>query len=276
MSKMRISIVAGALALAAVGPVRADPGTIIGGSTLLDASSQAQIERWLGEGPVTLRKLYAKEPGGSSAEFHAAADGRGPTIVVMELTNAAGAAFTVGGYDPQSWSSTDGWHVTATDAERVGFLFNLTVPAVYRQVPTDYVLPSQGARQTFNGIDYGPTFGTGHDLYVNRTLDVAFSWRVTYGDPAGEGRSIVDGSLGGQIVRVDALEVFALSPVPEAPAGAMLSAGVLIVGLLARRRASGAADAVDVGDVGDVAEAAGADGTGHATGAGAIRPDGVA
>jgi hypothetical protein len=235
-----LSTVAGALALAAAGLAHAAPGTLIGGSALLDDASQAQIARWLGAGPVTLRKLYAKEAGASAAAFHAAADGKGPTIVVMELTNDDGLAFTVGGYNPQSWSSSDGWHVTQADAERVGFLFNLTTPGVYRQVPSDYVLPSQGARQTFNGIDYGPTFGTGHDLYVNRTLDVAFSWRVTYGDPAGEGKSIVDGSLGGKIVRVNALEVFAISPVPEAPVGAMLVAGLALVGVIARRRAGGA------------------------------------
>lgn len=245
MDKMRLSSLAGALALATAGLAHAGPGTIIGGSALLDASSQAQIERWLGEGPFSLRKLYAKDSGASSTQFHAAADGRGPTLVVMDLTNADGMSYTVGGYNPQSWSSNDGWHLTERDADRIGFLFNLTAPAVYRQVLSDYVLPSQGARQTFNGLDYGPTFGTGHDLYVNRTLDVAFSWRVTYGDPAGEGRSIVDGSTGGQIVRVNALEVFAISPVPEAPPVAMLVGGLALVGLFARRRAAAGAERAD-------------------------------
>jgi hypothetical protein len=245
MNKTRFSSIAGALALATAGLAHAAPSTIIGGSALLDASSHAQIERWLGAGPFTLRKLYAKEPGASSAAFHAAADGKGPTLVVMEVTNADGMAYTVGGYNPQSWSSDDGWHLTDHDSQRVGFLFNLTAPAVYRQVLSDYVLPSQGVRQTFNGLEYGPTFGTGHDLYVNRTLDVAFSWRVTYGDPAGEGRSIIDGSTGGQTVRVNALEVFAVSPVPEAPPVAMLVGGLALVGLFVQRRAAARANHPD-------------------------------
>lgn len=113
----------------------------------------------------------------------------------------------------------------------------MTQPALYRQVSASYVLPSQGERQTFNGIDYGPTFGTGHDLYVNESLQAALSWQVTYGDPLDAGRSIIDRSLGGHLVRVDALEVFTLSPVPEPAGYAMLLGGLALLGGAARRAA---------------------------------------
>lgn len=230
---MNIHTTAGAIALiAALGSHSAHAGDIIGGSTLLDPSRHAQLERWLGAGQFNLNTVYAKKTGDTAADFHQAADGKGATFVLMELTNDSGMSFLVGGFNPQSWSSTDGWHVTPYDYERTGFLFNMTVPAVYRQVLNDYVLPSQGIRQTYNGALYGPTFGTGHDLYVNETLDVAFSWRVTYGDPSGAGLSIVDLSTGGKIDRVNALEVFTLSPVPEPATYAMFIAGI---GMLARR-----------------------------------------
>lgn len=213
-------------------------GDIFGGSALLDARSHAQLERWLGAGEFHLHNVFTKYPGATSIDFHRRADGQGATFTLMRLTNAVGESFLVGGYNPQSWSSADGWHLTERDFERTGFLFNMTVPAVHRQILSDYVLPSKGARQTFNGAEYGPTFGTGHDLYVNGTLDTGFSWKVTYGNPDDEGASIVDGSQHGQIFTVQSLEVFALSPIPEPGQAAMLLAGLGLLGGAAWRRNS--------------------------------------
>lgn len=215
---------------------QAQAGDIIGGSQLLDDSRHAQLERWLGAGEFNLNNIYTKRDGDTAVEFHSKADGKGATFTLMKLTNTEGLSFLVGGYNPQSWSSTDGWHLTYPDYQRTGFLFNMTEPAVYRQVLSDYVLPSQGARQTFNGLAYGPTFGTGHDLYLNETLDVGFSWQVTYGNPVDSGKSIVDRSLNGRIVHVDALEIFALSPAPEPATYAMLLAGIGLIGFAAARR----------------------------------------
>jgi hypothetical protein len=123
------------------------------------------------------------------------------------------------------------------DSARTAFLFNMTVPAVYRQVPSSYILPSQGSRQTFNASDHGPTFGAGPDLFVNENLNMALSWQVTYGNPADEGKSIFDRSLGGQLFHIDSLQSYAVSPIPEPASAGMLAAGLGIVTLLARRRA---------------------------------------
>jgi hypothetical protein len=234
---MKTITTARALAFVMAGSASAvGAGEIVGGSALLDKGSHAQLERWLGAGQFNLNNIYTRKTGDTSLDFHHAADGKGANFVLLELTNNSGASFLVGGYDPQSWSSTDGWHNTPYDYQRTAFLFNMTEPAVYRQVPATYVLPSQGLRQTFNAIDYGPTFGAGHDLFVNRTLDVGFSWQLTYGDPADAGRSIVDRSTGAQIVRVDALEIFALAPVPEPGSWAMLLGGLGLLTATARRR----------------------------------------
>jgi hypothetical protein len=67
-------------------------------------------------------------------------------------------------------------------------------------------------------------------------LTAATSWQLSYGDPANEGRSLIDGSLHGEIVRLDALEVFAISPVPEPGSVAMLLAGISVLGVAVRRR----------------------------------------
>jgi hypothetical protein len=228
---MKMLYAAAAFALAASSAV-AQTTT---GPSLLDAGREAQLERWLGAGDQVFAPLFTGVPGDTSLDFHAAVDGKGPTFTLLQVSNAVGS-WLVGGYNPQSWSSTDGYHLTPTDAERTAFLFNLTVPSVYRQVSASYVFPSQGLRQTYNAPDHGPTFGQGPDLLVNDRLDMALSWQVSYGDPLDQGKSIIDRSLGGQIFHIDALQLFAVSPVPEPRSAAMFGAGLGLLALLARRK----------------------------------------
>jgi hypothetical protein len=236
---MKAIIAAGSVLLALAGAgvgTAAQAGDIIGGSSLLDDGRHAQLERWLGAGEFNLNNVYTLRPGDTSVNFHRAADGKGDTITLIEVTNTAGQTFLVGGYNPQSWSSTDGWHETERDFQRTAFIFNFTDPAVYRQVPTSFELPSQGARQTYNDILFGPVFGSGPDLFVNDDLTRALSWQLSYGNPDNEGISIIDGTVGGQSVRVNAMEIFAITPVPEPATGAMLLAGVGVIGGIMRWR----------------------------------------
>jgi hypothetical protein len=236
---MKTIIAAGGMLLALAGAgvgTAARAGDIIGGSSLLDDGRQAQLERWLGAGEFNLNNVYTLRPGDTSVNFHQGVDGKGATFTLLEVTNTAGQSFLVGGYNPQSWSSTDGWHETERDFQRTAFLFNFTTPAVYRQVLTGFELPSQGQRQTYNDILFGPVFGSGPDLFVNDDLTKALSWQLSYGNPANEGVSIIDGSVGGQTVSVNAMEIFAISPVPEPASWAMLLAGAGVLGGIKRRR----------------------------------------
>lgn len=207
-----------------------------GGSSLLDPSRELQLESWLGAGDQTFTTLFSATPGASSLDFHAAVDGKGATFALLQVSNPAGQSWLIGGYNPQSWSSTEGWHLTPTDAQRSAFVFNLTTASVYRQVPSTYILPSQGLHQTYNASSLGPVFGSGADLYVNDKLDTAFSWQVSYGDPADEGKSIIDRSLNAQLFHIDAFQMYRVSPVPEVPAPAMFAAGLGVLGLVLRRR----------------------------------------
>jgi hypothetical protein len=234
---MKALFAAGTIAIASLGvSVPAAGQTQTSGPSLLDPSREAQLERWLGAGDMSFSPIFTGTPNVTSIDFHGAADGKGPTFLLLQVTNPAGASFLIGGYDPQSWSSTDGWHETPLDAQRTAFIFNMTVPAVYRQVPATYILPSQGLRQTFNNAGHGPTFGAGPDLFVNDRLDTAFSWQVTYGNPVDQGKSIIDRSVGAQLFHIDSLQLFAISPVPEPAGAAMFAGGLALITALARRK----------------------------------------
>lgn len=233
---MKKIVAAGAVAFALAGWGAQAFAQDAAGSTLLDQGNRRQLERWLGAGEFTFNNVFTLQPGDTSLDFHGAADGKGASFTLLQVTNGGGDTFLVGGYNPQSWSSTDGWHVTERDFQRSAFLFNMTDPAVYRQVPSSFELPSQGARQSYNAADQGPTFGAGPDLFVNDRLDTAISWQLSYGDPADDGKSIIDGSTGGQFVHVDAMELYTLSPIPEPGQAGMLAAGAGALAALLRRR----------------------------------------
>jgi hypothetical protein len=229
---MKTIIAAFALSLAA-GAQNASAQAVDG--SLLDEGRYGQLERWLGAGDLTLTNVYTRQAGDTSADFHAGADARGPTFTLLDVTNAAGNSYLVGGYNPQSWASDEGWHETVRDAQRTAFLFNFTEPAVYRQILSGYILPSQGQRQTFNETAFGPVFGSGPDLFVNDRLDTALSWQLSYGNPLDERLSIIDRSSGGETVRIDAMEIYAVAPIPEPGPLAMLLAGLGVAGGMARR-----------------------------------------
>jgi hypothetical protein len=152
----------------------AQAGTISGGSALLSPAQHGQLETWLGQGGVNLNNVFTLQPGMDSLDFHAVADGVGPTFSLMLVGNGTDQ-WLVGGYNPQSWDSMEHWHETPNDEDRVAFIFNLTNDAVFRQVPATYILPSQGQKQTWNSASMGPSFGEGGDLWVTGDLLNAYS-----------------------------------------------------------------------------------------------------
>lgn len=208
--------------------------------SLLSPAYQGQLESWLGEGRLALNNIYTKAAGDTSLDFHKASDGKGRTFSVMEATNASGQTWLVGGYNPQSWSSTDGMHVTMADSARTGFLFNLTSGLMLPQLKQYFTGDTIGSGQTFNDRDYGPTFGSGHDLYVPQDLTHGgYSSLYTYnryGQPPG-GVSLIDGSVfSNPNITFGAIQVFSISAVPEPGSYGLMLVGLGVMGLVLQRK----------------------------------------
>ena len=134
--KIAFAITVGALISTA-----AQASSIIGGSTLIDSASLTQLEGWLGEGQLDLTNIFTKQTGSTSLDFHAAADGKGRTFSVMQVSGTYASkdgtltdfSSVVGGYNPQSWNSLGNYNLVPDTALRTAFIFNLTDNTLFRE-----------------------------------------------------------------------------------------------------------------------------------------------
>lgn len=189
---------------------RTMPATIVGGSALLTATYADQLESWLDQEAVTLTNIFTKTTsnGKTPKDFHRAADFKGITFAVVEILATQGNSYqVVGGYNPQSWNSTDGYHITPLDADRTAFLFNLTTSVRMAQ-KLGSIDSYSGEVQTHNNIASGPAFGSGFDLSTDN-LNNGVSNQVSYGAAGTEGTNIV-GRLGYTTIDIGIVEVFTI------------------------------------------------------------------
>lgn len=238
---LAIAACAAALSLAAV-PAHAV--TINGGSDLLDAVSAAQLESWLGQGPIQLTNIFDKAEGDDSFDFHAAVDGKGATFSLIEASvdidfdGIYDITGIIGGYSPQSWDSSGDYHHTEADADRIAFVFNLSKGLKFDQRTGD----TYGQYQTYNHPGYGPTFGGGHDIYTDQTLDSGYTYLWSYGETTDMSRSLlIYPEYHASMLRYERIEVFTISPdtaapIPEPETYALMLAGLGGVLFVARRR----------------------------------------
>lgn len=231
------------MALAVVGMVVCLGAQADSGTSLLSPGYKTQLETWLGEGRLSLTNIYTKAAGDTSLDFHKASDGKGRTFSVMEATNASGQTWLVGGYNPQSWNSSGSYNMTPDNSQRTAFLFNLSGGVIRRQTLRGYAIDTVGAYQTYNGAEFGPVFGYGHDLFVSGNLSSGgYSNMYSYIDPikGGFGESLLDGSQYSKPnVTYGAMQIFTVSVVPEPASYALLLAGlVLLVATSQHRRPS--------------------------------------
>jgi hypothetical protein len=139
-------------------------GAIIGGSDILSLADAQTLEGWLGEGPIALTRIFAKDAANSdfddSRDWHREVDLKGRTISVWEVTLSDGKGgadeFVFGGYNPQSWDGSGagtvlgGYVETLVDTDRNAFIFNLTTSTKLEQCKTSYDL-SCGFNQEATG-----------------------------------------------------------------------------------------------------------------------------
>ena len=234
----------------------ATPGfaaTIIGGSDLLSPTHATTIEDWLVNdptlsysGPLGFTNIFDKATGDNSTDFHTAVNGKGPTFFVAEATDSRGGGTQIiGGFNPQSWNAIYSYNITPNAADRTAFIFNLTSGLRMDQETNT----GSGQYQTYNGGVYGPTFGGGHDIYVNNTLSTGYAQSYSYcADPLHDcydyygDANIMGLRYAGNTVSFGAIEVFTItddvSAVPL-PAGLPLMLGALAgLGAVSRRKSS--------------------------------------
>lgn len=151
-----------------------EAATILNGNTLLNQGYANQLETWLNPGlgnQVIFNRIFVKWTGDglTAANFHAAADGKGATISLMRVSNAGNQI--IGGYNPFSWSTSGGYNYTNSGN---AFIFNLNTTTKLNQNSNPY--------QTVMNSTYGPTFGGGHDIYVDNSLESGYAgYSHTYG-----------------------------------------------------------------------------------------------
>jgi len=215
------------------------------GAMLLTSTNEAQLEIWLGQGDLDFTNIFTKTTGDGqdSVDFHAAADGMGPTFVLIEVRDYLMfpdyRSTIVGGYNPLSWQISGNyignWNFTPNDADRTAFIFNLTTPELRRQRLSTDDPYGYGQSQTYNSLYYGPMFGD-YDIYVDSVLEHGYLYGRSYGT---SNISLVGGFY--DYRDYGRIEVYTFAAVDTAPSSvpepsSCLMAGLAGLGLVVRRR----------------------------------------
>jgi len=98
--------------------------------------------------------------GFDAAAFHRLCDGKANTVTVIKNTNG----FIFGGFTSIPWSSSGGY-----TADSAAFLFSLTNPI---NTPLKLNVKSSKNAVYCHPLNYGPSFGGGHDLHVSSLSNI--------------------------------------------------------------------------------------------------------
>jgi hypothetical protein len=111
----------------------------------------------------TLKMIYqASKDGFNSSVFHSKCDGNTGTLVVIKSSNSN----IFGGYTQADWS---GYYSYQYDSN--AFLFSLVNSY---NIPVK-MLVTNPQNAIYTSQYYGPTFGGGHDLYINSDSSYGYS-----------------------------------------------------------------------------------------------------
>lgn len=131
--------------------------------TILTPRAFQSIQSWISQRNNKISSLAkwdviytASKDGWDAANFHSHCDYKGETIVVIKANNCI-----FGGYNPDEWSTMGTFTNGASS-----FLFSIDNGQGFKPI----LVPSIGKNNSsfcFGNFGYGPTFGTGHDLYIS-------------------------------------------------------------------------------------------------------------
>jgi hypothetical protein len=187
------------LAYLQIDPKLFDPWSKIAGAMLFSSV----LKRWVGSPPTHWRLLYRGSRDGFGASvFHSRCNGVANTVTIIQDANNS----VFGGFADSPWSSSGSYLHSST-----AFLFSLSVKgsgdvAAAKQCP---VFQSHGNALNHNP-NYGPTFGSGHDLCIANDCSSNTSSVVNIGNvynASGSGAHFFTG--GERNFRVAEIEVFA-------------------------------------------------------------------
>ena len=123
-------------------------------SAIIKLDEKKMVNDWIdpyGEKNITSELLFRTSVDGDNCStFHNKCNGKGPTITFVKTANGR----RVGGFTMISWASTGNYR-----ADQDAFIFSLDT---YQK----FVQFRNFSNSIYDHGSYGPTFGSGHDLYV--------------------------------------------------------------------------------------------------------------
>lgn len=127
--------------------------------TLLKPKEQKEIIKWIGGKQGKWKLLYrGTKDGFSASTFRNLCSNKGPTVTIVKSSNG----YIFGGYANVAWSSSGSYQF-----DNKCFLFSAKNANGSKMIKLDNNGPHHSNQYSvYNGGNYGPTFGGGHDLYI--------------------------------------------------------------------------------------------------------------
>jgi len=135
------------------------------GSLVVQTGETDLLVNWLGRKANFELCFRASIHGKSSQEFHNRCDNKGPSMLFIKKTDNG---YRFGGFNPFSWDTSNNYKYNDNSA----FLFSLDKQTKHPLSYASYV--------TYNHQSYGPTFGGGHDIYLQSDLTRGYSNMWSY------------------------------------------------------------------------------------------------
>lgn len=125
-----------------------------------DYQKEKVIREWINPNEnIKFSLLFRKSRDGSNcSDFHRNCDNKGKTLTIIETDKG----YKFGGYTPLDWESNSGNKI-----DEITFLFSLNQMKKFTKI--------KNSRSIYVTKDFGPVFGSGTDLYINKNMNTGVS-----------------------------------------------------------------------------------------------------